>query len=288
MDADERHRFVTMIDMALRDTTSPEERAAAISRIMAVAGAQTVADVLKAEFTAEAEPVPVSDVTPALRQLIKLHGIVRVRRVLGEIDAGDGLSSMRERPWHEWKAKHLETVAECERLRRRVAVLESERYAKYRVTPDAEGYIPFHTFLVGLLAARDWEIRLAHKEFAELAGVSQQDVVDWRKRGKVPHYYYKMLDKLPFGGISESENLSWNEEEVAMLLEYYGQKSVLPDGEIAAEMSRRLGRRVSGRAVHSKAHKLGLLTNVTRAGRRLKAARRNPRAAGGSAQHSPH
>lgn len=285
MNADERHRFVTMIDIAVRETTSPKERAAAVSRIMAIAEGKTVADVLKAEFTTEAEPTPpVQDVEQALRQLIKHHGIVRVRRVLGEIDAEDGMSSARERPWREWKAKHEETVAECERLRRRVTILESPRYEKWRPKPDADGNIPYPKFLFTLLAARNWYVQDALVEFADLAEVDQREVKNWPKRGKVSHYYYDMLDKLPFGERPRIE-MTWDDVSTEMLRGYFSVNPVNPDVEIAKEMSQRLGRRVSQHAVHVKAGELGLLRNVRRVGRRLSAFRQN-RDAAGKSQHT--
>ncbi len=133
------------------------------------------------------------------------------------------------------------------------------------------------TFLIGLLAARDWEYVTALYDFIRLAELDTMEVTHWRKRTKVAYYYYKLLFSLPLGDTPRPDFVVWTELEVTMLRGYYATNPVLPDNEIAKDMTKRLGAEVSQRAVHAKAHKLGLLTNVTRVGRRLKATgRRRP------------
>jgi len=148
-------------------------------------------------------------------------------------------------------------------------VLESPRYLKARPKPDGEGNVGYPQFLVALLSARSWYLQDALSEFAALAEVDQQEVKNWQKRGKVAYYYYEMLDKLPFGE-RPREEMNWTELAITLLRQYFAANPVQPDVEIAREMSKRLGRRVSQHAIHVKASELGLLHGVRRVGRRLR------------------
>lgn len=232
--------------MVLRDSTEPGERNAALNGLNMVTGGRSIADLVK-EVLADGEKVIPTYTPPE-----------------------------SARPWLQWKAEHEAVLAERDRLRRRVAMLEGARYEKHKVKPDADGYIPYPAFLIGLLANQNWETRFVLKEFIAYANVSQQEVIGWRERGKVPYYYYEMLDKLPFG-TRNTDPVEWTDEMIEMLKEYYSRTPVPQDRDIAEDMNRRLGRAdhpLSHLSVHSKAWRLGLLTGIKRAGRRLKSERR--------------
>jgi hypothetical protein len=165
--------------------------------------------------------------------------------------------------------KYEEEKSRREELETLVAELQAQLKSKrptpeanqYDARPDKNGNVPYSAFLIALLAARNWRIQDAQLEFAQLADIEQQTVAHWCERGKVPYEYYKLIADLPFSKVRR-QTFDWTPEAVEMLRRYFPADKAISNAakkEIAKEMTRRLGRHLTGHAVHCKAGDLGLL-----------------------------